>query len=288
MRFFLILSLLLIFGGYFGGRELKKRLETSQVLPPIGAEFQPSPYPSRYRPFVLLIFSHNPGPFLQETLRSALTQHYPNYRIVYIDDASSDESLQLFEQIVLQEAGPVSVSVMQHTQSIGELPSLQEAVATCLDEEIIVPIRGGDQLAHRWVLDLLNRYYANGDLFATYGQFLTLPSYAPGGSRALQFSEKSPRFAPPLPYPMKSFYAGLFKKIDPHHLLTYAPDLSLAAPLFELADGHYTFTPEVLLLVQSELPRIENGEAAQSVLKGQTAYTPIHQYTHLERDGTPH
>ncbi|MGC9151780.1 MAG: glycosyltransferase family 2 protein [Microbacter sp.] len=48
----------------------------------------------------ILIANFNNGTFIEETLRSAVSQTYPNVEIIVVDDASSDSSVEVIEKFI--------------------------------------------------------------------------------------------------------------------------------------------------------------------------------------------
>ncbi len=120
----------------------------------------------------------------------------------------------------------------------------------CLDEEIVIVLQGEDRLAHEWVLQRLNQYYADPDLWLTYGQFREYPSFQLGGCRP--FTDHKFRSAPSSPYHLKTFYAALFKKIQEADLVFQgqfmSTDFAYMMPLFEMAKDHFQWIPEILYL----------------------------------------
>ena len=62
--------------------------------------FRSVDYPLEYRPFTLVAIGRNNGAFVDKTLRSMFSQVYPNYRIIYVDDGSTDGSFSLVKDLV--------------------------------------------------------------------------------------------------------------------------------------------------------------------------------------------
>ncbi len=49
--------------------------------------------------FSILIANYNNGRFLQDAINSVLAQTYPNWEIVLVDDASTDDSAEIYERL---------------------------------------------------------------------------------------------------------------------------------------------------------------------------------------------
>ena len=112
--------------------------------------------------------------------------------------------------------------MVRNEKPLGIGSSLKEAIKGCLDEEIVVLVDGSDWLAHEWVLERLNQYYANPDLWITHGQFLYYPAFDP---KAVSAFSVAPLYLP-------TFYASFFKGVDP------SPDVYMESML-ERAKDHF-------------------------------------------------
>ena len=137
--------------------------------------FRPAQYPCQNRSFVIFICGFNNGAFLEKTLRSVFSQVYDNYRLIYIDDASTDGSFELARDCISQSGYSSRATFVHNDQRLGLLANLVRAVQVCKDQEIVILLHGQDWLAHEWVLERLNQYYADPDLWLTYGQYREFP-----------------------------------------------------------------------------------------------------------------
>ena len=57
-----------------------------------------------YKKFVLIIPSYNNENYIEKNLSSVLRQDYPKFRFIYINDASTDNTLHIAKKM-LQESG---------------------------------------------------------------------------------------------------------------------------------------------------------------------------------------
>lgn len=257
MKTFLAILLLLGFGfggAFYAGKEAKKReiAGTKPSLAPVSA-FQPTLYPLQNRSFVVIVIGCNNGASVEKTLQSIFSQNYENYRVIYIDDASDDGSFELSRERMYDSNQMMRVTLAKNEHRLGMLANLFRAVQSCQDTEIAVVLGGEDWLAHEWVLARLNQYYANSELWMTYGQYREYPQYSLGFSKPMAAGNL--RQEPFSASHLKSFYAGLFKKIPRHELMeegqffSAASELAFMLPLLEMAEGHSAFVPEVLYIV---------------------------------------
>ena len=254
--------------------------------------FHPTDYPLERRSFALVIVGYNNGAFVEKTLKSLFSQVYSNYRIIYVDDASTDGSFSLVKDLVDSSSAKDSVSLIRNSERLGELASLTQAIQGCADEEIVVWVGGQDWLAHEWVLHRLNAYYANPDLWLTFGQYREFPGYKLGMSAPFdrgEWEEKGARGAAFTAYHLKTFYAALLKQIDPADLmyqgsfLSSAIDMAVMIPLLELAQGHFQYIPEIIYIASQKAP--EEPELflrSQRYIRSLAAYTPLTSVVSIE------
>jgi len=254
-----LLLLALTFTGTF---YLGKARQPPPVLKCATLEFKPSPYPLFNHRFVVVIVGCNNGAWLEKTLSSVFRQNYPNFRIIYIDNASNDGSFDLARDLIYESTYMEFVTLLRNETPIGLTQSYARAIATCEPHEIVVVLGGEDWFAHEWVLSKLNQYYANPDLWVTYGGCREYPNYAMSSMKRADPTmplRKQPFFASSL----HSFYADLFQRIAPEDLM-YPASVQQAymLPLLEMAGTHAGCIPDVLYIA-NKLGTKENPEMAQ-------------------------
>ncbi|MDE3045306.1 MAG: glycosyltransferase family 2 protein [Verrucomicrobiota bacterium] len=239
-------------GGFYAGKEKKKRVEKREKPKEVAAAFQPSAYPLKNHSFVMVVIGFDNGASVEKTLQSIFSQNYDSYRLIYIDDASDDGSFELAKDLLYESGQMMRVTLVQNERKRGTLANLVRAVRACQDEEIVVVVGGEDWLAHEWVLSRLNQYYANSDLWMTYGQYREYPQYTLGLSKPMGKGEL--RQKPFTAAHLKTFYAALFKQIpekelrDGEKFFSASAELAYMFPLLEMAEGHSTFVPDVLYI----------------------------------------
>jgi len=264
----LLLFLFLVVFSFFGGLAAVRwntilssyfPNRTASVLEPVShTRFLPSQYPLENRFFTVIVVGRNNGASVERTLTSIFTQNYENFRIVYIDDGSDDGSFELARDLIYDMKYLIPTTLNRNEESIGPLASLTSAIQSCSDEEIVVLVDGNDWLAHEWVLQKLNQYYADPDLWMTYGQFRKYPSFELGSIQ--DCPGKDIRKCSFSAFHLQTFYAALFKKIRTSDFLyldkyfsSNAP-LAYMAPMLEMADHHFQYIPDTLYIINSEVP----------------------------------
>ncbi|MBS0625726.1 MAG: glycosyltransferase family 2 protein [Verrucomicrobia bacterium] len=248
--------------------------------------FYPTDYPLENRPFAILVVGYNNGASVEKTLRSIFSQHYDNYRLIYVDDASTDGSFSLARDLIYNSGQIGRTTFVRNEERLGELASWSQAIRRCPDQEIVVLVGGDDWLAHEWVLNRLNEYYADPDLWLTYGQSREFPHYRLGASKPFklnEWKEKGFRGHSFVSSHLKTFYAGLFKQVDDSDLsyqgqfLMAAADVALMIPLLELAEDHFQFIPEILYISNRTAEPREDREFAlrcERYVRALTSYSP--------------
>ncbi len=159
---------------------------------------------------------------------------------------------------------------MRNERTVGVLASLTAAIRGRLGEEIIVVLNGEDWLAHEWVLQRLNQYYADPDLWLIYGQGLDYPTLQIGGAKLQDGikNETGVRTQPLAFSHLKTFYAALFKKIrDPDLLhngeyVQAAMEIAYMLPMLEMAEDHSHHLSEILYISNRESAREDREMAA--------------------------
>lgn len=215
--------------------------------------------------FVIIIPSYNNEKYVEKNLRSIFSQDYENYRVLYIDDNSSDKTLKKATQL-LRELDTKKRTVLIHNErNLGALANIYNAVHSCADSEIVVLVDGDDFLAHEQVLNRLNTAYANPDIWLTYGNYLDYPAFKQNPLICKELEKKvvkKNRFrkSPWVTTHLRSFYATLFKQIQIEDLFyegrffPMGSDLALLYPMLEMGKDHIQFIDEVLYLYNRENP----------------------------------
>lgn len=258
------------------------------------------------KPFVILTMSYNNGKICEKNLFSLLEQDYENYRILYIDDSSTDGTYEKVEAFLKKNDPKGRVTLLRNEKNEGAMANLYHTVHLLKNEEIVAVVDGDDFLAHRGVLAKLNAYYANPDVWITYGNYVEYPTYR----RTLgDFStpidwelvgRKGIRKHPFTASHLRTFYAGLFKRIkleDFLYLGNFYPtccDVASMLPMLELAGKeHAYFVPDVLYLYNTTNPisdfrkDLKQITTVDTYLRARSSYSllgehPKHDFIHRE------
>lgn len=213
-----------------------------------------SEYPDE-KAFVIVIPSYNNKEWYKLNLDSVLSQDYHNYRVIYIDDVSPDGTGKLVQEYLKEKDKTHLVTLIQNEKRSLALANIYKAIWTCDPQEIIVTVDGDDWLANDRVLSYLNTVYSDPDVWTTYGQFTYYPQGTLGCAKQIPqdvIRRNGVRQYPGGPTHLRTFYAGLFQKIQKEDFLhngdfyPMAWDVAFLLPIIEMAGVHSRFIPDVL------------------------------------------
>lgn len=216
------------------------------------------------KPFVILIASYNNAQWFERNLASVFAQKYDNYRVIYIDDCSTDGTGQLVEDYIRDQKQSDWVTIEHNPQRLGHLCNQHTAIGTCKDDEIIIILDGDDWFFHDHVLERLNQIYQDPNVWLTYGQFKELSDDSIGYCQPIPESvlqAHAVRAHKPWVFGhVRTFYAGLFKRIKKEDLFynnTFFPmaaDVATMIPMAEMAGERIRFIKDVLYVHNDRNP----------------------------------
>ncbi len=215
--------------------------------------------------FVVIIPSYNNEKWCVKNLTSVLEQDYQNFRVIYIDDASTDATFEKVSALLsLSKEWQKRTQLIRNEVNQGAMANLYHAIHSCLEREVVVILDGDDWFAHYGVLSRLNRAYVNPETWLTYGSYADYPGLKRGecSKRVAEsvVKEASFRKAPWTTSHLRTFYAGLFKRIKLQDLVeggkfydaTY--DMAIMYPLLEMARDHAQFIKDILCVYNRATP----------------------------------
>lgn len=206
---------------------------------------------------VIVTASYNNKEWYQWNLDSIFAQKYKNWHLIYIDDCSTDGTYDLVKTYVEQQGYQDYVTIIHNDRRQKALANYYYAMHTCDDKILIIILDGDDRFTHDKVLAYINSVYADEKVWLTYGQFKEYPSGKLGFCHEMPawvIRHNAFRRYVDTPSHLRTFYAGLFKRIKKEDLLfngdffPMCADLAMMFPMIEMAhDGHFRFVSEVLL-----------------------------------------
>lgn len=120
--------------------------------------------------FKIIIASYNNEQWVEYNIASILNQTYTNYEVIYIDDCSQDNTFKKVAEIIEDND---KFSIIKNETNLGGTYNHIRFFDTLEDEEILVLVDGDDWLFDETVLEKLNSYYNEKDVWMTYGKFYT-------------------------------------------------------------------------------------------------------------------
>ena len=215
------------------------------------------------RPIIVVIPSYNNTQWCQNNLKSVFGQKYDNFLVIYIDDCSTDDTYDRVKQMVNEYNFQDRIILIHNNQRRGAMENLYNAIVACDDRAIVATIDGDDWLASSDVLSRLNREYENPAVWMTWGQYAEYPTGEIGFSRAFTEREISLAIYREREMPvshLRTFYAGLFKKINPDDMkkngqfYSMAWDKAMMGPMLEMCAGRFKFISDVLYIYNNFNP----------------------------------
>jgi len=211
---------------------------------------------------VVVTASYNNKKWYKKNLDSVFNQNYKNWRLIYIDDCSTDGTGDLVETYIQEKGFQNQVTLIKNKKRVGSpLGNQYYAIHSCKDTDIIIILDGDDWLAHDHVFSYINNVYQDPSVWLTYGTFKEHPS-----GKVRNYCKPVPleivthnafREFKFIPTHLRTFYAGLFKKINKKDLqhngkiIKMAGDLAAMFPMLEMAQYNFKFIPDILLIYNS-------------------------------------
>jgi glycosyltransferase involved in cell wall biosynthesis len=270
-RVFVFLAYLLIAlnnTGYSRSHLVKQAMQSEKLLellknPVLWSKLE-TIHPKTEKEIIIISPSFNNKEYYKLHLDSVFMQNYRNYRIIYIDDNSTDNTAQLVERYVKEKKQTHRVKIIRNTKRQGQLANYYYAVQSCDNNAIIIQLDADDFLAHPNVLMLLNKVYESKNVWITYGQSYCLSKQTLGrsilipdnviASNSVRIWANTTIGSWPLAH-LRTFYAWLFKKIKLQDLCDDAgcffmesTDRASMIPMIEMAGRNVLFIQDILLL----------------------------------------
>ena len=222
-------------------------------------------------PFVIVVCSYNNDQWSENTLTSIFTQEYKNFRVIIVDDCSSDNNCEVIQQCIDKHNFADRVTFVKNEQRRRKLFNLYRVLYECDDNEIVLMVDGDDWLIDTQVLSFFNNIYSDENIWFTYGQYRNVPA-----SQAIQWGHKEMGYCRPVPKHIqrqqayryysfiymhpRTFRAWLFKLVKLEDLIAdkiegfegdFYPasnDVAMYFPMVEMAHTHIKFISDILYI----------------------------------------
>ncbi len=245
---------------------------------------------------VIIVPSYNNEIWVENNLRSIIGQNYKNFRIIYINDCSSDSTqraietwrkkfkLLTFSSFTFDELEGETIqatvdrfkheifskktffTLINNKKRCGALENLYRAIQSCGDHEIIVLVDGDDWLYHENVLQMLNSIYSSNEAWMTHGTLTEYPRNDEPWNEPIpeDLIEQNSIRQLRCPSHLRTFYAWLFKKIALQDLMIdgkFFPmtwDMGIMFPMAEMAGRHCFFVDKINYVYNQANPINDN------------------------------
>ena len=245
--------------------------------------------------FVVVIPSFNNEGYVEENLTSLFTQDYPKWEMIYINDASSDKTVEKMKCVIEKYGMEKRCQLISNQKRMGAMANIYNAVHRTSPEKIIVLLDGDDALKGPHVLSKIAKIYKKKNIWMTYGNYEAKPTTTWTNDPCIPIPKKVIqnhffRYSSFIYYPLRTFYAKLFQLIKPQDLmwkgqfLPVVSDTGYMLPMLEMAaDGHIQHVSKVLYIYHVDNP-INDFKTKLPLMKEVSAYIrSIPPYKPLKR-----
>ncbi len=201
----------------------------------------------------VIVPSYNNESYVEKNLSSIKGQTYPNFDVIYVDDASTDRTLLKVKKELLGVSG----EVVSNKERQYAMKNIYEVVSSLPKSEIVVVVDGDDWLARSDALEKIAGCYEQNDVWMTFGRYVKYPLFDLGPVQE-QYLGLDIRNEPWFLSHVKTFYAGLFQKINKNDLMIEgeffrsAVDLAMMWPMYEMAGSRIQQMRDVLYVYNME------------------------------------
>jgi glycosyltransferase involved in cell wall biosynthesis len=91
----------------------------------------------------IVIPSYNNRQWYTQNLCSLCAQEYDNFRAIYVDDCSSDQTGELVEKFIADHKLGHRIHLIRNPIRVGAMQNLYNVIHSCDDHEIVIILDGG-------------------------------------------------------------------------------------------------------------------------------------------------
>jgi len=233
--------------------------------------------------FKIIIPTYNSDQWIENTIKSVIAQTYTDWKIIILDDASTDSTSEKVKPFVSDK-----VVYIRNLKNVGTLSNTINGITEISDdpEDIIVILDGDDWLYDEKVLSKLSTEY-DGGILMTHGSYKHV-------SNGL---EKVNYFEPPFDrtnrlhavYHLRTFKRKLFDKINHEDLkennkyFKVTGDMALLFPMIEMAGDKVKFITDVMYMYNDLNPlndykiKLQEQERVEMLIRNKQPYKRIYE-----------
>jgi hypothetical protein len=217
------------------------------------------------QPCVVVVLTYNNQDYCINNINSVLNQVYENYRVIIINDNSSDKTEERILNFIKDHPQKNKITYIKNKNRLNIMANHVAAVALCKDNEIVVHVDGDDYLSSPYSLKRINAEYTKyPNTLVTYGSYCTLSNRSRGFSEQIPdhiLAENSIRNYKWVTSHIRTFRAWLFRQINPADLkyknkfVPCAADVTFMFPMIEMAGKNARYIDTVLGIYNDKTPQ---------------------------------
>ncbi len=116
--------------------------------------------------FSILMANYNNAPYIEEAIQSVISQTYPHWKLIIVDDASTDNSIEIIKPYLKDNR----IKLIIHKKNLGYGGALKTAADNALN--MVLAIFDSDDKLHESALEVIVKAYKNnpeyGFIYSTY------------------------------------------------------------------------------------------------------------------------
>jgi len=200
--------------------------------------------------FVFLIPAYNCEKEIKQTLMTIFSQSYNDWRILFIDDVSSDNTTGVAKELIKSHGYEGRTCFIKREEKYGEVRNTIEELKFIADREVVVRLDAGDWLTDNDTLYYLNQVYKEHKPAVCWtGQRWAYTNYGISKQMSLQ-PNQSVYEHPWVSSHLKTFRASALKKVNPKNF--YDDD----GNWIMIACDQAVFLPMMHLAIKEKLPLV--------------------------------
>jgi glycosyltransferase involved in cell wall biosynthesis len=221
---------------------------------------------------VIIIPFYNPGEFLEQCIATAVSQKYDNYKMIFIDDMSTDDS---WNKLPHDDDRAICIkNIVRKTA----LENIHDAIMNhCNEDSVCILLDGDDWFPNKKVLQYVDEQYNENDCWIMYGQSQWTDGRRGFASAYSAEEFKNIRKSPFRVSHLRTFRAGLYQKIKEQdsefscmkdssggfYKMTY--DVAIMFPMLEMAGAEKVAFNDIILYIYNRNNPISDDKVNQQL-----------------------
>jgi glycosyl transferase family 25 len=209
--------------------------------------------------FCFVIASYNNSLNIEKNLQSIINQTYKAWRVIYINDSSTDNTEELFFNIIKTHSVESKFTYIKNDEKRFQMYSKYNAYKLVDDFEIVCLLDGDDWLNKNDVLDILVNVYSSPDVSVVTSNYniyrkgkIIDNKYTTNYHKHVILSKEYRNTKKWCLRHLKTGYGILFKSIPPEYLkfndkwLEFSTDMAEMFSVLELSKGRFVVLNDIL------------------------------------------